>query len=280
MTSVALDAEGTQLVVLRVAYGQNGPSGRLAGYTWSDGGFRDPAAVRRPAPLSGSGYVTPPVTAGDVRMAGLWDGRALALLSGPDLVPVGRVESPFPPDFFRGALVLDPAGAARPPLCVLFDEETAWLVWPPLPGGAPEAVPVRFRSGWRPGLADGSALAHPPLAHWRSDASKLDLVEVDEAGTLRWSVLMVSTFQPTPGALAYSTAQRYRAATFVGPERVAAARSGGVDWLRRGEGRLLLTSTTAANLADAVACFYSPLTRELLTATAGGDVVRVAAPNV
>ncbi len=199
-------------------------------------------------PLSGPGYVTPPVAAGGVHTAGLWDGHDLEFLNGPDLIPIGRVQSPFPPDAFRGALIIDPPGASLSPFCVLFDEEAAWQMWPLPEGAASEAVSVRFRSGWRPGLADGSALYHPPLACLRLDASKLYLAEVDETGTLRLSSLIISTFQVALGAFAYAGVERYRAATFVGSDRLAAVRSGGVDWLRRGESRLTLSSTTPAGL--------------------------------
>jgi hypothetical protein len=277
VTSAAFDAEGKHLLIVSR---QDGESGFLAGYTWPDGGRGNLAPIWRTIPLSGPGYVAPMVAAGGVRMAGLWDGRDLEFLSGPDLIPIGRVQSPFPPDAFRGALILDPVGALLPPLCVLFDEDAAWQMGPAPGVAVAEAVPVRFRSGWRPGIADGSALCHPPLACLRSDASKLYLVEVDEAGTLRLSSLIVSTFQVALGAFAYTAAERYRAATFVGPDRVAAVRSGGVDWLRRGESRLTLSSTTPADLSDAVACFFSPLTRELLVVAGAGEVIRVAAPSV
>jgi hypothetical protein len=278
VTSVAFDAEGKHLLILRMK--DDGELGCLASYAWSDGGFRSPATVWRMIPLSALGYVTSMVVAGAGCMAGLWDGQELAFLSGPDLIPISRVRSPFSPDAFRGALIIDPAGTSQSPFCVLFDEETAWQMWPPPEGAASEAASVRFRSGWRPGLPLGSSLHHPPLACLRPDASKLDLLEVDEAGTLRLSFLTVSTFQLGHGALAFASGERYRAATFVGPDRLAAVRSGGVDWLRRGEGRITLTSTTTANLTDAVGCFFSPLTWELLVVSNTGDVVRVAAPTL
>ncbi len=275
VASAAFDAEGKHLLILHI---EEGKSGMLTGYTLSDCEFRNCALFWRAIPLCGPGYLTPMVAASDVHMAGLWNGQDLEFLSGPDVVPMGRVQAPFSLDTFRGALILDPAGPSLP-LCVLFDEDAAWQMGPSPTGDAPEAVPARFRFGWRPGIADGSALCHPPLAFCRPDASKLELVEVDEAGTLRWSLLLVSPFQLAPGALAYAAAERYRAATFVGLDRIAAVRSGGVDWLRRGESRLVLTSTTPAGLSDAVACFFSPLTRELLIVASAGDIVRVAAPN-
>jgi hypothetical protein len=51
-----------------------------------------------------------------------------------------------------------------------------------------------------------------------------------------------------------------------------------VGWLRHGSGVLVRWATTEADLHDAVACFASPLTGELLVACAGGDVVRVPLP--
>ena len=188
------------------------------------------------------------------------------------------MQPPFAPELFRGALILEaPPGAPSP--CVVFDEETAWC-YAALPDGTTNGPSgVRFRVGWRPGLPDGAALRFPPLSWLRPSQSLLELVEVDEGGTVRCAGL---EWGPSPGrlgSLAFAAKERFRAAAFVGRDRLAAVRPGGVDWLRRGEDRLVLAATTTTALGDAVACFYSVPTRELLVATDQGDVVRVPAAD-
>ena len=61
--------------------------------------------------------------------------------------------------------------------------------------------------------------------------------------------------------------------------RVAGVHRDGVAWLGCGERGFLFRPHTLVDLADSVACFASPLTKELLVVTGTGEIVRVPMPG-
>ena len=274
ITSAAFDADGDQLLIVRT---NDGKWAHLAAYHWRDGAFRYPAEVWWSTPVNGTGYVTPPVREDGVQMAGFWDGKTFALLSGPDLIPVGRVEMQFSPDLFRGVLLSSFPDAL---CCVFVEDEGCWLVKPDVDRRQERLGTLIGLGGWRPGAPEDSELHHVPFAWMQPTLRQWHMAGADEQGALHWSAVDPYLYKTPLFDLVFSAREKYRAAAFVGPDRIAGVRPGGVDWLRRGENRLTLSATTPADLRDAVACFFSPPTGELLVVTSGGDVVRAAAPNV
>jgi hypothetical protein len=133
---------------------------------------------------------------------------------------------------------------------------------------------------WRAAPPAGCSLVAPARAWLMSSPQGLEVAGVDHEGTLWWSRFGVfvppEKIDQRRGHLAN---ERYRAAALLRPGEVAGVTRTGVSWARSTDLGLRVRSTTPAELGDAVACFASPLTRELLAVCANGDVVRVPVPS-
>jgi hypothetical protein len=110
-------------------------------------------------------------------------------------------------------------------------------------------------------------------------AAQLEMAFVEESGIVHWMLLQVPAVDPCVIAHHQSGTQRYLCATLLRPGQVAAVHRDGVAWLARGETGFVPRNPTPAPLADAVACFASPVTNELLVVLAKGDLVRVPLPR-
>jgi hypothetical protein len=110
------------------------------------------------------------------------------------------------------------------------------------------------------------------------ERTNLEMVFIDEEGALHWLVLRVLT--DDPAVLAdHRSGLLYRCATLLKPGHAAAVQRDCVAWLVRGERGFPRRTQTLVDLSDAVACFASPVTNELLVVAAEGDVIRVSVPG-
>jgi hypothetical protein len=130
--------------------------------------------------------------------------------------------------------------------------------------------------GWTPTIPPGSTLQTPPIS-WLAYGNDLELVGIDD-GVLNWSRLHFS--ESRMEVVARSTATtNFTAATLVRPSLVAGVSSERIEWLRAGATQLTRQSVTPARLPDAVACFASATTGELLIVCQDGTLVRVPVPQ-
>jgi hypothetical protein len=276
VVALATDVTGHEVVILR---GNEGELAHLSGYAgWES---RHIAGGWRTVAVRGVPRLTPVAAHEGESVVGLWDGARLSLLFGPEFVPHDRVTPPFPADEFTGALVLAGGVALAREFTVLFDAGGVWYTdhtrfAAPTAG---QAAQVRAPLGWAPrsgvdGVAVGLSWALPQPV-------RLEVAGLSGDGDLCWSALDVfGTAGPGPDQRSNCDAGlHYRAAALLGPGRVAGVTATQVRWLRCGASRFTLWATTRADLADAVACFHSPQTGELLVVCRDGDVVRVAVPG-
>jgi hypothetical protein len=179
------------------------------------------------------------------QMVALLDGQQVEFRSLPDLLLVGRLD--HSPDC-SAALLLDDWPTIQKTL--------------DLPFFAPSSL---FQDG-------------PPMFSWLAPSrTSLEMVFTDDEGALHWLVLRVLT--DDPAVLAdHRSRSVFRCATLLKPGHAAAVQRDGVAWLARGERGYYQRTHTPLDLHDAVACFASPVTNELLVVAAEGDVVRVSAP--
>jgi hypothetical protein len=276
VVALATDATGQEVVILR---GTGGEAAHLRGYR--DWDSQPVAGGWRTVAVEGTPQLTPVATHEGESVLGLWDGARLSLLGGPELTPQGRVEPDFPAAEFTGALVLA-AGAALDRLStVLFDGGGVWFADHTGLAGQPAGHHplVRVDLGWAPGRdPDGVTV---PLSWAVPRLPRLEVAGLGRDGDLCWSALDLFG-PPVQGAerrFNSDVGLPYRAAALLGPGRVAGVTATQVRWLRCGPTRFTLWATTRADLADAVACFHSPQTGELLVVCRDGDVVRVPVPG-
>jgi tetratricopeptide (TPR) repeat protein len=220
----------------------------------------------------GPAWLTPVVQSDGHAIVGLWHGGRLATLWAADLVPTGEIPVPSPVEELGAAVLLEPKSSGRPGVWLLFvGEELCYFA-----GDAdPEAMPIRL--GWRPGSYYGD-LASPPPPSWQLAGGTLTLAGLGVEGSAQWTEVQLRG--GTAGVVrAVSPRVGYLAAALLGPGRVAAVRRGGIEWLRRERGHLVPWAATRMDLPDAVACFPSPLTNELLVVCRDGWLVRVPVPH-
>src|SRR5262249_41790953 len=131
-------------------------------------------------------------------------------------------------------------------------------------------VPLPFR------LSESDCGGVPRFHSVWQDEDHLELAHLGETGRLHWAALRLTGAERGRVArLIRSRGRSARAASFLSPGRLAAVSASGVHWLRAGETGLHETGFTRCGLDDAVACFGSPLTSELLVLTRQGELVRV-----
>jgi tetratricopeptide (TPR) repeat protein len=134
--------------------------------------------------------------------------------------------------------------------------------------------------GWTPSIKDGSTLLTAPLS-WLLYANDLELAGIDD-GVLNWSRLHFG--ETRMEVVARSTAPRtqrtnFTAAALVRPSLVAGVSPERVEWLRAGATHLTVWEITTASLPQAVACFASAATGELLVIGQDGVLVRIPLPQ-
>ena len=280
VVALAVDRGARVLVVVRQqgAHGFEVASFQALGasYTLHNRWALEAAVAPRLTPLA---CLTPLAFGNAGCMMGVWDGRDLMFVSVPDLVTVDRMKSPTA----AAALILD--GWRQDNLAastvVFKDDPLSYSLEMPAISSA-----NRGEAEERPCLPLPSFAATPlrqggsPLFSWLLlRRTHLELAYPDPAGVLHWLCLRVLTDNPAVVCHHQTGASyRYRCAALLQPGRAAGVHRDGVSWLSCGERGFLFRAETQAGLADAVACFASPLTKELLVVSAGGDILRAPAP--
>jgi tetratricopeptide (TPR) repeat protein len=267
VVGLSCDAAGSLVVLVR-----EDESGKfsLSSY-WPDRG------VVTAAPLGPRRGEHPPMPSNVAECCGervvvLWDGESLEYrCSGERLSPAGSGKAP--PEILTAVLLNQ-----RNPITT----RTSVVAF-----GIDGFVPVTS------GLLDRSVLTPLPwvaatpglpglpwLAWQQVQRTLLEVVVVTREGQLGWAALKVFTRDKGVQEAGRSHQEaRYLAATILPSGLVAGVHRGGVSWFRPGRDRLRLVAQTQADLHDAVACFGSPATNELLVVCRHGDLVRVPVPG-
>lgn len=209
---------------------------------------------------------------GGERVVALWDGESLEYRAGDRLSPAGGGKAP--PEVLTAVLLNQQNPITTRASIVAFGVDGfAPMSWRSLPDRAAlTPLPWVAATPGLPGL--------PWLAWLQVQRTLLEVVVVTREGQLGWAALQVFTRDAGVQEAARSQQQaRYLAATILPTGLVAGLHRGGVSWFRPGRDRLRLVAETDAGLHDAVACFGSPETGELLVVCRRGDLVRVPLPE-
>jgi tetratricopeptide (TPR) repeat protein len=212
-----------------------------------------------------------PVAASNGRYAvGLWDGQSLHYLTGVDLVPEARLAAPVD---LRMALMLSVPTSERPRLLsLLFEPDFVSFQVGVVPGPGEERM--RLRMPW--GVGEALAVEALPLSWLPLRGRYLEIAGVTDSGALGWALLrLFGSDAEVLGNHQTSSELLYRAVALVRPGVVAGVQARGVMRFFADEIRLQARPMIRADLSDAVACFYSAPTSELLVIADQGDVVRV-----
>jgi hypothetical protein len=226
--------------------------------------------------------LTPICSAGGRLVVGLWDGHWLEYLGVPDFAP--DLAQRMPGDF-AAALVLDD-GTPRAPrastavfetgsVSFILDEQRAL----PVESGASDPdswVTVALPCAMRPPAAPGL-----PWLSWRYFPRRLlEFIYVNTEERLCWAQMKL--FEKDARLLDSSRTRediRFVAGAFLANALLAGVHRAGVEWYRRAGCKFVPAASTRLDLHDAVACFASPLTRELLVVCREGDPIRATAPG-
>jgi tetratricopeptide (TPR) repeat protein len=278
VTSLATDAEGQFLAVLQ---GDGSESGRLLSAYLAGGAGEDFSPLTEARAVEGAGdRWLAPLAAQDVMdVIGLWTGGRLDLLRAPFLGPALPWVSAPDVEPATGLVLRWPPQVPRsrwPFLVLLFGHDLLW--WTPPPSDRLEAVGL----GWTPARPPVPLFERPPVAWLRPDPEHLELAGRRADGSACWSRLHFGADgRPVVRTAGVSRKEAYHAVTLVRPGLVAAVGPNGVDWLCGGSGGLapLRRAPAVVGHSDAVACFPSAETRELLVVRRDGFLVRVPVPN-
>jgi hypothetical protein len=225
-------------------------------------------AFRLVAPLAWRGEET----------CGVWCGGALELLAGPEMLPVDSVSITAPDHLgYVGALLIPwPCDSAEvQELVALVVGEGSAAVWPITddwevePDDFPIAEPVaRARQTFAARAFVSGAMVHV----WA--------LTLDGDGRCLWvDARNDGPFLRVRSSCA-SKEHGFLCAAILSPGKIAAVEPQGVAWLRTGPNNALTAhGTTRIALANAVACFASPTTNELLVVSRDGFVTRVPMPR-
>lgn len=192
------------------------------------------------------------------QIAAYWDGELLEWVNAHGEVTSRRVDV----HNIQAVMVLE---HAEHPVILLVAGNAAYLwtdQWRTVP------LPCRLAEPRAPGL---------PSLNWQPrEPGQLELTALTSDGNL-W----VMTFDVA--ALRLVSAARVKdPPSFlagVGGRLVAGVERGGVRWYRPTANVLYPIGQTCVEVSDAVACFNSPLTNELLIVCRRGDLVRVSVPG-
>jgi tetratricopeptide (TPR) repeat protein len=231
--------------------------------------------------LSGTTVIAPPfltpVAASNGRYAvGMWTGESLKYMTGADLMAEASLPAPVE---LRMALLLSVPSTDRPRLFSLFFEpdSVSFVVTPNPVGPAASEERMRLRLPW--GLCETDGALGLPLSWLPLRGRYLEMAGVTATGALGWTILrLFGNDAAVLGKQQTASEPPCRAVTLVRPGVVVGVQAHGVVRYLVDELRLQARPPLAADLADAVACFSSAPTSELLVVGEGGDVVRVPFP--
>jgi tetratricopeptide (TPR) repeat protein len=209
-------------------------------------------------------------------------GSYLLRLWGSDFLPNGRVDLPFPAEEFCAAVILPEQEGPDRTLPAFVGEGGVWL---PAPNRHQNGRWRRdpFRWVWSLPQQEGApeerpGLIHPPVSLLTPSPGQLEITGLGPEGAILW--YQTNLPQSGSGQMERKVPSgRFRATTLMQSGRPAGVTAEGVQWLAvSAAARFNVLGQTPTDLADAIACFPSPMTGELLVVCAEGDVVRVPVP--
>jgi hypothetical protein len=288
VVSLATDPKGTMVVaVTKTAQSREGR--QLSSYVRSRCGMTW-CVENRPIESAGEAWLTPVVVYDGGYEVGLWNGEDLCLLQAERGGVVEKRRRVVVEDrgvFCGAALLLHcrPGGAAGLNILMIVDDNL-WCHSMVVDGNLwcrysiPRAQTFCVRLGWPLSIPRACPLHTVPVSWWQEDPQKLELAGLGETGTLSWTALETSESSLQVRTRNVNThPDSYLAATIYRAGHVAAVSRSGIDWLRCGDHRFSLLVRESIAIPDAVACFPSPATSELIVVCRDGEVVPVAVPN-
>jgi hypothetical protein len=277
VTSLATDAEGQFLAVLQA---DGSEPGRWLSAYLAGGPGEDLAALTEPRPVEGTGdrWLTPLAAQDVVDVIGLWTGERLDLLRAPFLSPTFTWAPSTGIEPATGLVLRAPPHPSGSPgsflVLLLGRGVLSWL--------APPDHKESLVLGWTPAPPPVPLFGGAPLAWLRPDPHHLELAGRRENGSACWSLVHIGEDgRPVVRMTHVSGQEGYQAVTLVRPHLLAAVAPDRVDWLRGGSGRFVVVrrGPSVVGHSEAVACFPSAETRELLVVRRDGVLVRVPVPN-
>lgn len=194
----------------------------------------------------------------------VWNGEELKSLS-PELTPGETHPLPEGIQALAYALLLCSDASLGYGLLV-FDGRSAWY--------HDGSEFQRAFLGWGPGSLEDRGLRPACLGWGWQDRSHLEVVGLGRGGVHHWSVLATKERFAYLGSRAADG--QYLAAMLIRPGLAAGVRSTGVDWFRRTpRGITRVATSPTVPFPQAVACFASHTTRELLVVGRDGAILRV-----
>lgn len=186
--------------------------------------------------------------------------------------------SRFPPPFESKELVHGRLWV-HSSMLLLFGWESIWYC--PTNTGQSTGTPDwgQVSLGWVPAIPKDSTLKAVPLA-WLEHGNSAEVVGLSEGGVVHWSTLERKDIK-------YNKIERgfhgfepsgHQAATIIRPGLIAAVTEGKVRWLGPSKSLLSPQAETDITLTNAVACFPSYLTSELIVVSSDGMIERVPIP--
>jgi hypothetical protein len=255
--SIATDAEGERVVVLRASDAGNGT---MTSYVCSGDGYRQgEEADFQVGPdswlcdhLAGAGKPT----------AGFWNNGNFQFLDSSKLVTNAFLEMPAPALEFRTAIVF-------PATLLGFDGDHVANC---------RGIKIHQvkKLGWQPMRPSNCSFISPLIAWQRIGPNRVELAGIGVGGVLYHTVLSFdngdllqvatqSTYDPEP----------FRAVTFVRPGALAAVTSEGVHWLRTGTQKMQTLAVTKASFPNAIACYAHHARHELIVVGNEGNLTQV-----
>jgi tetratricopeptide (TPR) repeat protein len=210
-------------------------------------------------------------------VVGVWNDTSLKLLKGWHLVPEATLEgSQYPEAFAPCSAVLTRTSISPGNHCwgaLLFSAGA--VAWCPFRGTA--RAPASL--GWMAAPQQQALCSELVRTLETSNGCEVELLRLGEPGNLFWSRLSLHGHECERIGDAVSVGARYLAATMLLPRQFAGVHKDGVDWLRLDGRQLVVWTRTTVHLGNAVACFFSPLTMEMLVLCGDGTLVRVPVPQ-
>jgi len=178
-------------------------------------------------------------------------------------------------EHLTSALLL-PGPSQGTPVLLCFNMGQAWLL-----RLHQQTKATAFASiNWTADAPTESTLWHPPIS-WLRAGDNLELAGLNVDGSLKWTKLHISGWKLESVANFSSKLvdDGYCAATIIGRGLLVAVARTRIHWFRTGTAsRMEKTGETAVDLSQAVACFASLATGELLVVCSDGTLVRVPLP--
>jgi tetratricopeptide (TPR) repeat protein len=210
---------------------------------------------------------------------GFWDGKWLEYRGGMDLC----LQSVHPqcPEFEAAIVLGETTTDSLVCSSVLFEGDTVSFRNSPKASRTVTIGVSRTNERRLPWVMNASGKPGLSCLSWLLEQkATLEIVTLTDDEGLGWARLKLfpgdgvieASAQTSPGV-------RFLCTALVGPGQIAGVHAGGVGWFRVETRKLQQHAQTNADLGDAVACFTSVLTGELLVLFAQGDLGRIPIPS-